>query len=157
MQPPPDPLPPIRRPAAAENPYAPPPAPAAATASALEYIVPTGPTVQRSPLQWRAHIRQRIRRHVSAHHVWQEAVSEGLNAVDAQRFIDEEVSSLRSGAVIMIVVGVLIALLGAVVTIATFLAATRQPGGQFFIWFGPVLFGGCVALVGIVRLLRSIG
>ena len=157
MQPPRDPLPPSPRSGDTENPYAPPLTPVQSPAPVLECVVPTGPALQRSASQWRAHIRQRLRRGARAYQVWEEAVSEGLSAADAQRYIDEERASYRTGAVIALVVGALIALLGLVVTVATLLAAARQPGGEFFIWFGPVLLGGAVMLVGVFRLVRSLG
>jgi hypothetical protein len=49
-------------------------------------------------------------------------------------------------------------MLGAIVTVASYSAAMQRPGGgEYLIWYGPVIFGAGVALYGIVRLLRSLG
>ena len=142
------------KPAAHVNPYAAPPLPPIAAAPG-PWVPPSVPAAQRSPRQWQAFIRRRIRQYASPHAVWQEAVDQGLPPPDAVHFIDQERRAFRVGAVIMIVVGAVMAILGLAVTVASYTAAAAGPrGGSFLIWWGPILFGAVVVLLGIVRLLR---
>lgn len=136
---------------AESNPYASPRSlspGASASASAAQH---------RSPLQWRAHVRQRIRRYESPRAVRDATVAEGLAPADADRYVADEVRAFRRGAGILIVAGVVMVLLGCAAAVALFAAETRPPREALDVGFSPAPCGLLVALFGLVRWLRSAG
>lgn len=138
------------------NPYAAPQADSRPRPSPV--VLANRPVVgaKRSARQWEAHFRQRVRRHDPPAAIVQEAVAEGLEYEKAQEMVDCQVRSYRKGTVLMIVIGIAMASLASIVTIASYLdAASRSRDATFLIWWGPVVVGVAISLWGLVRLARA--
>ena len=136
-----------------ENPYA---SPALEPDSSPEFVAPQGTKAlssERSPRQWKAIVRQRIRRGESASHVRADVVHQGLPQEQADQFIQEERASIRGGGLLACVVGALIAGLGVLATAGSYLSA-QGPHGEYTIWFGAILFGAAFIIAGMYRLSR---
>ncbi len=109
----------------------------------------------RSPRQWEAIAELRIRQGESGTMVLRYLVEKELPQDQARRIVEKASRSARSGSLILVIIGSVAVLLGIVVTVASYLVADSSPfGGTYYIWWGPVVFGLVVLLIGVVRLSR---
>jgi len=114
-----------------------------------EAAVPT-----RSKRQWEAAAKVRISKGDSGSVVEADFVKQGLDPQSAKAVLDEAVRNVRSRATRLLIGSTAFAGLGLFVTVASYSAATSSPyGGTYWIWFGPIIAGGIVALVALGRLL----
>jgi len=78
-------------------------------------------------------------------------VAEGASEDVAERMVFRAYQRLRNQALITLVLGVIAAGVGTVVSMSTF---TNGPVQFEFFWWGPILFGTIAILIGIVKLLK---
>jgi hypothetical protein len=111
--------------------------------------------INRSRRQWEAVARTRVSKGESGTAVEAEFVNQGLDVQSARAIVDEAVRVARSRAVRLLVGSASFAALGLLVTVASYSAATSSPnGGEYLIWFGPIIVGGILSLVAVARLLN---
>lgn len=109
----------------------------------------------RSPRQWEAIVKLRIRQGESGTTLLGYLVEKGLPQDQARQIAENAIRSARSGSLILVTIGSVAVLLGIVVTVASYLVAASSPfGGTYYIWWGPVVCGLVALLVGVVRLSR---
>jgi len=110
--------------------------------------------ITRSRRQWEAVARKRVSKGELGTSVETEFVKLGLDAQSVKAIVDEAVRSARSRTTGLLVGSASFAALGLFVTIASYSSATSNPGGgTYWIWYGPIVAGGIVSLVALVKLL----
>jgi hypothetical protein len=81
-------------------------------------------------------------------------INSGINAPEAESLVNYAVSThkaeIRKGAVKQIGVGLLMLVIGVVITAATYSMASN--GGIYVVAYGPVIFGAIAILRGLFRL-----
>lgn len=114
-----------------------------------ESTVPT-----RTRRQWEAATRVRISNGESASVVEADFVKQGLDPQTAKAILDDAVNDLRARAKRLLIGGAAVAGLGVFVTMASYSAATSgSNGGEYWLWYGPMIAGAIVVLVALGRLL----
>lgn len=109
----------------------------------------------RSKRQWEVAAKVRISNGEPGSVVEADFVKQGLDPQSAKALIDDAVQKVRSGATGLLICSIALAGLGLFVTVASYSAATSSScGGTYWIWHGPIVAGGIVALVALSRLLR---
>ena len=113
-----------------------------------------GVVLNRSKRQWEAAAKTRISKGESGSVIEADFVKQGLDPQYAKAILDEAVRSVRSSATRLLVGSTAFAGLGLFVTVASYSAAASSSyGDTYWIWFGPIIAGGIVALVALGRLL----
>lgn len=111
--------------------------------------------LNRSKRQWEAAAKVRISNGEPGSVVEADFVKQGLDPQFARAIIDDAVQKVRSRATSLLIGSIAFAGLGLFVTLASYSAATSGSlGGTYWIWYGPIIAGGIVALVALSRLLR---
>ncbi len=108
-----------------------------------------------SPRQWQARVRDRVRQGQTSDQIVNELVRSGFSPQEAQGIVRQARQSHVSGGLKLLIGGLAFAFLGVVVTVGTYASASSSGGGEYLIWFGPIIAGGLLALIGLVRMLRS--
>ena len=109
----------------------------------------------RSKRQWEAAAKVRISKGEPGSIVEADFVKQGLDPQSAKTIIDDAVYNVRSRAIRLMIGSLAFAGLGLFVTVASYSAAmSGSTDGTYWIWYGPVIAGGIVALVALSRLLR---
>jgi hypothetical protein len=113
----------------------------------------TPPIHARSFRQWKAQATIRVASGESGSLVAAEMDADGIDPQVARATVEEVIRRRRTSAIGLLVGGLGFAALAFVVTVASLLLATRT-SNQFWIWYGPMVIGPIVAIVGLVRLLK---
>jgi hypothetical protein len=131
------------------------PAPSVPPAFATPYAPGYGPMPQnRSPLQWQAYARAHLEARRPVGQLLAEMAASGVPQPYAFGFLAQAVSQMRQRATRFIVGGLAAVALGVIVTVATMLAAQHSGGGEYLMWWGPVIFGAIAAAYGAYLYLR---
>ncbi len=108
----------------------------------------------RSRRQWEAYAKARISSSTAGSEVETDLIAEGLDPQSAREIVSSAMASLRARATKLLIGSLAFAACGLLVTIGSFSAASSgASGGEYFIWFGPVIAGGIAAVVALMRLL----
>lgn len=111
--------------------------------------------LNRSRRQWEAVAKARVSKGEAGISIEAEFVQQGLDAETAKATVGNAVRSARSHATGLLVGSASFAVLGLLVTVGSYSAATSSPsGGTYLIWYGPIVVGGILSLVALGRLLR---
>jgi len=111
-----------------------------------------------STRQLKAAVKQQIRRGCRGSQVAAELVRRGADPGAAESLVRETLHAARSSAGMVTIIGVVLTVLGIGVTLGSYAAAyesAARSGGGFFVyyvWFGAVIVGGILAIVGLARL-----
>ncbi len=110
----------------------------------------------RSRRQWEALAKLRISQGEPGSAVEADLVQQGLDAQSAKAILDEAIDSVRSRAKALLIGSLLVAGFGILVTLVSYSAArSSYAGGTYWVWYGPVIAGGILAVVALVRLART--
>jgi len=107
--------------------------------------------INRSRRQWEAVARTQVSKGESGTSVEAEFVKQGLDVHSARTIVDEAVRVARSRAVRLLVGSASFAALGLFITVASYSTAN---GGTYLIWYGPMIVGGILSLVALIRLMN---
>jgi hypothetical protein len=113
-----------------------------------------------STRQLRAAVRQQVRRGCRGSQVVGDLVRGGVPADAAETLVQETLDSARSGAEGIVVLGIIMVVLGIIVTYASYASAATQAvhsGGHvvfFWVWFGPVVVGVILVILGVARVTK---
>jgi hypothetical protein len=110
----------------------------------------------RSRRQWEAVAKLRVFQGESGSAVEADFVRKGLDVQSAKAILDDAVEKVRSRATALLVGSIFVMGLGILVTLVSYSAArSSYSGGTYWIWYGPVIGGGILAVVALRRLLRA--
>jgi hypothetical protein len=111
-------------------------------------------TMMSNPASLPQTIATAIGRGKSRKEVVKALVNSGINAVEAESMVNYAVSThkaeIRKGAVKQLGVGLLMVVVGVVITAATYSMASN--GGIYVVAYGPIIFGAISVLRGLFRL-----
>ena len=106
-----------------------------------------------SPRQIQAKIGLRIRRGEPGAKLLEELVASGISEAQGSVLVNQAINSARSAALVLVFIGMSGIVLGLTVTVVSYAgAASRSAGGEYIIWFGPVVVGIICAILGFARL-----
>jgi hypothetical protein len=109
------------------------------------------------------YVASQLRSGVAREQIVQSLVERGVNTQLAQNIVNEvsrggaaRMSNARSSATRAMVIGAVICIIGLVVTIGSYSAASTSPGGgRYVIAWGAVIFGGLQFVRGLIAYLGS--
>jgi hypothetical protein len=113
-----------------------------------------GPQPQvRSRLQWGAYLRARLDAGQPLAQLLYEMAISGIGQADAYALVAEVAAAMRKRALGFTIGGAIAVVVGLMVTFIT-LQMAQSGGGTYFVWWGPVVFGGMAAIYGLRLLSR---
>lgn len=104
-----------------------------------------------SKSQLEAQCRYRFKSSEKRSDVMKFLIEAGLDNSSANTLIEETIHELRFTSILVILIGFGLSLLGAIISIIL----THSNGGIFiFLWWGPILIGFLVGVIGIFKYLK---
>jgi ferric-dicitrate binding protein FerR (iron transport regulator) len=116
---------------------------------------PGAPSQPRTARQWRAYAEDCLARGASSDRVAADIAAQGCPWDQAEAAVHEARAGRRRSANAVIGCSAAAALVGFLVTVGTFIAATETGGGTYLIWWGPMLLGVIGIIIGLARKLRA--
>lgn len=114
-----------------------------------------GEKMKLSSRQVSALVRKRIAEGEAGTDVVEDLFRDGFTREQAEAIVQDAADTARRGARKMIVTGGLFAAVAFVISIGTYSSATSNPaGGEYLIWWGPIVAGLIAVAVGMTRLSR---
>jgi len=109
-----------------------------------------GSAPPRTLRQWQAHAEQSLPRGVPWDKLLGEMVATGCPEEQARSVLQTALASQRKAASGLVRWGSIIAAAGVGVSLTTY-AFASESGGTYFLWYGPIILGAILVMIGLTR------